>query len=530
MANLIFYRGDEKLIEYRMQQGRTSIGRADSCDVAIPGDAISRTHCFVVQRDDSYEIIDRSRHGLTVDGLTTKRAPLSDGAEIGLGGYRVIFRMESAVAGPTAEVIPERGYEVVVEAGRSAMVVEHACLVVRKGPDEGAKKMLKKSRMSVGRRTSDVRFTDSSIVEDHCHLRVARGRVMVEPGKGAAYIDGARVRVITPLYADEALTIGNNELWVERAQDEEVPFAKTFGAMVGESKMIRSVFGVLRRMAAHHYPVLITGESGTGKELAAEGIHEHSMRATGSFVPVNCGAIAANLFESELFGHEKGAFTDASARKDGAFHAANGGTLFLDEVGELPEDAQAKLLRVLETGGVRRVGSSTVEYPDVRILAATNRDLAEDVREGRFREDLFFRLNVLTVELPCLRERPSDIPLLCQVICRTLHQQAHVTDDALAILKNHSWPGNVRELRNVLTRAYVMGGARMDAKDLQFHSIGVNPMAGAVPIAQGTLKDAERSYIQSVLDKHDGNRSAAARELGLARSTLHYKMNKLGIR
>jgi two-component system response regulator HydG len=478
MANLLFYRGEEKLIEYRLQSGRTSIGRADSCDVAIPGDAVSRTHCFVVQRGEGHEIIDRSRHGITVEGRTVKRANLSDGTEIGLGGYRIVFRTAIEVAAPTAETVPDRGYEVVVDAGVEGMVVERACLVVRSGPDEGSRKVLKKSRMSVGRRSADIRFVDAATVEDHCHLRVSRGRVMVEPGKGAAYIDGARVRSITPLYADEALTIGKNELWVERAQDEEIPFAKTFGEMVGESRRMLSTFGVLRRMAAHHYPVLITGESGTGKELAAKGIHDHSMRSGGGFVAVNCGAIASTLFESELFGHEKGAFTDASVRKDGAFHAADGGTLFLDEVGELPESAQAKLLRALESGEVRRVGSSVVEYPDVRVLAATNRDLAAEVREGRFREDLFFRLNVLSVELPPLRDRSDDLPILCDIICRTLHQEAHVTDGALAVLSAHNWPGNVRELRNVLTRAYVMKGARIEKSALQFHSVG-SPSAGA---------------------------------------------------
>ena len=530
MAQLLFYRGEEKLIEYRLQPGRTSIGRADTCDVAIPGEAVSRTHCFIIWRGEKVEIVDRSRHGVTVDGRAVKRGELHDGAEMGLGPYRMVLRMTSDLALPTAEAIPERGYEMVVDAGADTLVIEHACLVVDSGPDEGSRKVLKKSRMSVGRRMSDVRFGDLSIVEDHCFLRVSRGRVMVEPGKGATYVDGQRVRSITPLYADETLSIGKNIIRVERDRDEEVPFAKSFGAMVGECKMMLSVFGVLRRISAHHFPVLITGESGTGKELAAAGIHEHSMRATGPFVPVNCGAIAPTLFESELFGHEKGAFTDASSQKDGAFHAADGGTLFLDEIGELPEPAQAKLLRALESGEVRRVGGNAVQYPDVRVVAATNRDLAEEVREGRFREDLFFRLNVLNVELPSLRERPSDLPILCRLLCRPLHPEAHVTEEAIGVLAKHAWPGNVRELRNVLTRAFVMNGPRIDARTLQFHAIESNPMAPATSIGKGTLKDAEKGYIQSILDKHNANRSAAARELGIARSTLHYKMKKLGIR
>ncbi|MAY81209.1 MAG: AAA family ATPase [Deltaproteobacteria bacterium] len=526
MAQLLFYRGEQKLIEYRLQAGRTSIGRADNCDVALPGEAVSRTHCFVVRRGDAYEVIDRSRHGITVDGQNINRAELRDGSEIGLGPYRIVLKLESEQAGPTAEAVADRGFEVVVDTGSQAVVIERAYLVVEAGPDEGSRKVLKKNRMSVGRRLSDVRFVDSAIVENHCFLRVSRGRVMVEPGDGAAFLDGARVRSITPLYADETLTLGNTVLRVERTQEEEVPFAKKFGAMVGESKLMLQIFGVLRRMAGHHFPVLIQGESGTGKELAAQGIHEHSMRSTGPFIAVNCGAIASTLFESELFGHEKGAFTDASSRKDGAFHAADGGTLFLDEVGELPESAQAKLLRALESGEVRRVGATDVQYPDVRVVAATNRDLAEEVRQGRFREDLFFRLNVLGVDLPSLRERPSDIGMLCDIICRDLHAEAHVTEAGLDVLKQHKWPGNIRELRNVLTRAFVMTGPRIDTKHVQFHSIDG---LGGSHVASGTLKDAQKGYIQTVLDKHGANRSAAARELGIARSTLHYKMKKLGI-
>ena len=530
MAQLLFFRGDEKLIEYRLSGGRMSIGRADSCDVALPGEAISRTHCFVVQRDGAYEVIDRSRHGITVDGRSVKRAEITDGAELGIGGFRVLLKTEQSTPAPTAEVIADRGHELVMDADNSAVVVERIVLAVESGPDEGSRKVLKKSRMSVGRRLSDIRFSDASITEDHCHVRVALGRVMVEPGKGAVYIEGERVRAITPLYADETLRLGSNVLRIERDLDEEIPFAKTFGAMVGECKMMLSVFGVLRRMAAHHYPVLITGESGTGKELAAKGIHEHSMRASGPFVAVNCGAIQGDLFESELFGHEKGAFTDAKDRKDGAFHAADGGTLFLDEIGELPMSAQVKLLRCLESGEIRRVGSTSVDYPDVRVLAATNRDLSHEVREGRFREDLFFRLNVLSVDLPPLRARKGDLKLLAKVITDGLHAEAHVTDKALDVLRSHSWPGNIRELRNVLTRAYVMSGVRIEPGALQFHAISAAEASGSRLPDKGTLKDAERDFIQATLDRHDGNRSAAARELGVARSTLHYKMNKLGIR
>jgi DNA-binding NtrC family response regulator len=528
MAHLQFYRGEDKLIEYRLTAARTSIGRADSCDVALPGETISRTHCFVEQRDGAFRVIDRSRHGIKVDGKLEKRAPLQDGSEIWMGPYRVVLRVDGAVAGPTAEAIPDRGHEVMIGAAKGSVVVERAVLLVEEGPDAGTKRTLRRSRMSLGRKKSEIRLSDPGVVEDHCTFRVARGRVMVEPGKGAVFLDGERIRDITPLYADETLQIGGTLLRVERNVDDEETLAQKFGEMVGEGRVIQQVFGVLRRVAGHHFPVLISGESGTGKELAARGIHEHSTRTTGPMIAVNCGAITEGLFESELFGHERGAFTGADGRKDGAFHAADGGTLFLDEIGELSEAAQTKLLRTLETGEVRRIGSNEVEYPDVRVVAATNRNLVEEVSEGRFREDLFFRLNVLTVELPPLRARPEDIAQLCRVLCRGLHPEAHVSEAALEVLCKHSWPGNIRELRNVLTRAYVLGGARIDEDDLSFHDMGHGPVV-SMDLGRGTMKDAQRGYIVGVLKKHGGNRSAAAREMGIARSTLHYKMKLLGV-
>jgi two-component system response regulator HydG len=303
--------------------------------------------------------------------------------------------------------------------------------------------------------------------------------------------------------------------------------------MVGESRPMQKLFGLLRRVSGHHAPVLLVGESGTGKELAARGVHESSARSTGPYIPINCGAIQPSLFESELFGHEKGSFTGAIARKDGAFHLAHSGTLFLDEIGELPDEAQSKLLRALETGEVRRVGGLEVEYPDVRVVAATNRPLVEDVRRGRFREDLFFRLAVLTVELPPLRERPEDLALLVGTLLKTIHPEATVSPKAMELLAKHEWPGNVRELRNVLTRAFVLEGPTIEPQSLSFHDLAPRAVPSEQPVAAGpgpvSLEDAERSYIVSVLRKHGENRSAAAREIGIARSSLHYKMKRLGI-
>ena len=311
------------------------------------------------------------------------------------------------------------------------------------------------------------------------------------------------------------------------SSDLEAPEAERFGEMVGVSEAMRRAFGMLRRMAAHHAPILLHGESGTGKELAARALHDASPRAGRPFVALNCGAIAPGLFESELFGHEKGSFTGANERREGAFARAEGGTLFLDEVGELPEDAQAKLLRALESGEIRRVGGAEPIFPDVRVIAATNRSLVEEARDGRFRGDLYFRLAVLAVRLPPLRERPEDIPPTAEAIARRINPEIVVAPDALEALKSYAWPGNAREMRNVLTRAYVLYGKTITAEGLLFNPLERDMSANA-GATRNLIDDAERDVVLEAVRRANGNRSQAARQLGIARSSLLYKLRRWG--
>jgi len=269
--------------------------------------------------------------------------------------------------------------------------------------------------------------------------------------------------------------------------------------------------------------VLIEGKSGTGKELAARAIHEWSGRS-GSFVPVNCGAISAELLESELFGHVKGAFTGAHQAREGLFSYANGGTLFLDEIGEMPLSMQAHLLRVLEEHNIRPVGSNREMAVDVRIIAATNRDLAEEVRKGNFREDLYYRLNVLSICMPSLQERMDDIPLLAQHFVNTLSAELGVTapllgEPEIAKLKAYNWPGNVRELKNVIERCLLLNKSPSQCM--------TGPLSKSTPVVEDVdrlqLDYIERRHILRVLEQEKGNKSAAARLLGVSRKTLERK-------
>ncbi|HCH64931.1 MAG: hypothetical protein CL927_05225 [Deltaproteobacteria bacterium] len=523
MPRIRIFHGEVLLLEHRLRPGRTTIGRADQCDIALPGTTISRLHCTFRGNDRGWRVDDHSRHGTWVNSERVDgHASLSDGASVRIGEFTATLVLQAAKARPTAPRPTDQSHEQVVGTVADGLRVERAALSIVDGPGKNSRFVLRSPRVGLGGEGSQIVLPDTRLTRDHVYLRVSRGRVMVEPGRGAAYLDGERVRAITPLYAEEELLLGETVLRTERFVDEEPVISTHFGEMVAHSASMKSLFGKLRRMAAHHFTLLVIGESGTGKELIARGIHEHSPRADGPFVALNCGAIRPELFESALFGHEKGAFTGAEERRDGAFLQADGGTLFLDEIGELPETCQASLLRVLETGEVRRVGGSQVSFPDVRIVAATNRDLSTDARTGNFRSDLYFRLAVLAVDVPPLRKRIADIPVLTRYLLRHLNGEAYATDDALELLKRHDWPGNVRELRNVLTRAFVMNGARIDPAALSFHNIKTRP----VSIDPSGKPAAERAFLIDAMARHDGNRTRIAREMGIARSTLNYRLRK----
>jgi DNA-binding NtrC family response regulator len=314
------------------------------------------------------------------------------------------------------------------------------------------------------------------------------------------------------------------------------------GELVGASAPMREIFSLIRQVAPTTATVLITGESGTGKELAARALHQLSPRRDGPFVAVNCAAMPETLIESELFGHEKGAFTGAVERRRGCFELAHGGTLLLDEIGEMPLATQAKLLRVLEERRVRRLGGSKEIEVDVRVLGASNRRLEEEVRAGRFREDLYFRLHVFEIRMPPLRERLEDLPLLCEAMIRELNQRhqcqvAGVSPEALALLRQQSWPGNVRELRNALERAVILAGSGMLGRQ---HFAGLAPAArepagSAAPAPDEirlrvgtTVDEAERALIEATLRYTGNNRTRAAAILGISQKTLFNKLREYG--
>lgn len=308
--------------------------------------------------------------------------------------------------------------------------------------------------------------------------------------------------------------------------------------LVGESSAIKEVLRLIDKAAPSGATILITGESGTGKEVAARIVHERSGR-DGPFVPINVGAVPENLLESELFGYEKGAFTGAEARKLGLFEAAQGGTLFLDEIGDLPIHLQVKVLRAIQERKVQRLGATRSLPVDIRFVAATNRDLETEVREGRFREDLYYRLNVIRIRMPSLRERPGDIGLLAGFFLRKFSGELGrkiegMSPEALALLESHSFPGNVRELENAIERAMILAdGAVLETRD--FHLVGGLGDRGGNPEPRDyfavarSLEEVERTAIEAALKRNGWHREKSASELGITRRTLLNKVKDYGI-
>jgi len=307
-----------------------------------------------------------------------------------------------------------------------------------------------------------------------------------------------------------------------------------FRDLISKSPVMQAVFDLARTAARSNSTILVLGESGTGKELLARAVHAESPRSQGPFVAVSCAALTETLLESELFGHEKGAFTGAAVRRKGKFEMADGGTLFLDEIGDISAKLQLDLLRVLEDRHFFRVGGSESIHVDVRIIAATNRDLTKAVADGSFREDLFYRLNVIPIHLPPLRDRLEDLPLLVEHFLEQLGAEMNrrlddVATDAMGLLMAQTWPGNVRELRNVLERAMVVASGRV----IQLSDLGLRrPPCADVPGGGvlGSLDDVERHHIGRVLQESDGNISQAARTLGIDRATLYNKLRKYQLR
>ncbi len=434
--------------------------------------------------------------------------------------------------------------EIVTRAVQPAATKVGIHVVVLSGLTKGTSRPLG-AQLRLGKAPdNDLVLDDDTVSRHHCELVRESGGIRVRDlgSTNGTRVQGARVTeaIVQP---GTVLKVGEVEIALRpAARDVEVmPSDKTwFGAAIGRSLGMRSIFGVLERIAQTDATVLIEGETGTGKDVLARATWTESARAGGPFLVVDCGAVSYALLESELFGHERGAFTGAVATRQGAFELADGGTLFLDEIGELPLDVQPKLLRVLETKEFRRVGGNKTFKADVRVIAATKRNLLREVQAGKFREDLYFRLAVVPITVPPLRARRDDIPGLVQHILKACGGGLTIAEETLQALIAHDWPGNVRELRNVLERtvylARATGRTELDVVSLPAVAAvsgDVFQFEPAKSYRETRAKfeaEFERRYVKWLLGRHSGNVSAAAREAKMDRKHLHDVAKKHGLR
>jgi DNA-binding NtrC family response regulator len=430
---------------------------------------------------------------------------------------------------------PEGSAWLIVEVvGRPGRPVEIGADPVLIGSEEGCKVVIDDPHVS--RRHAEIARTPSGIVLRDLGSRNGTlvGRIAV---KEVVLSSGTEIKIGKTILrfemGGEAGRLGR--LAHEPVRDEELAGApSSFGAAIGTSAAMRRLFALLNRLAPTELSVTLIGETGTGKDVLAHALHAASTRAAQPFVVFDCGAVAPTLIESELFGHEKGAFTGAVSARQGAFERAHGGTLFLDEIGELSIDLQPKLLRALEQRTIRRVGGGQDVPFDLRVLAATNRDLETEVGRGMFRQDLFFRLSAAVLRVPPLRERPEDLPGLVERFLVEGGRPLAVASETLEALAAYDWPGNVRELKNVIAAAGALAtGPTLEPKDLMFfrpQTPKVTPKSSdSLPLAGQSLEAVEKAAIEQTLRHCGGNRTRAAKTLGIAASTLYEKIKKYGL-
>jgi len=420
------------------------------------------------------------------------------------------------------------------------LVVRRLRLVVREGPDSGKSALSEGKPVVIGTHESaDMVLHDRTVSRFHCEVLLQDGSPVIRDlgSRNGTWVNGVPV-LHAPLLQDSLIAVGRTKLHLDIGKRVKVAASSRdhFGRLVGRSVSMRAVYEILEHAAASDSTVLLEGPTGTGKDLAAEAVHTESARRNGPFVVVDCGAIPPRLAASEIFGHERGAFTGAVDTRIGALEAANGGTLFLDEIGELDPQLQPQLLRAVERREVKRIGAAAYRPVDVRFIAATHRDLRSAVNTGGFRSDLFYRLAVLRVRLPALSEHLEDLPVLVDALLEDLGALDHAAAQALraegflAHLGHHSWPGNVRELRNYLEQSLIL-----ESPEPLFARDGHLPPAVDTSQSLRTARERwvsafERRYLEQLVAEHGGNIQAAARAAGVDRTHLYRMLWRHGLR
>jgi DNA-binding NtrC family response regulator len=506
-----------------VERGLTTVGCNPECDLCLPLETAHAVQCVLRLDRDRLTLLNRHPDGTPVgEEVVTDERRLAAGDVIALGPMTATVRFEEPTDASSRG--RTRTLEQKKRAGARVFVTIPAVFARKRWE-------IPSSGLSLGGDpTNDIVLDDPFVSAFHATLCLEDGRAVVRDldSRNGVFVGEQKIREgEVPVGAQ--LRLGRIVAVLVAAEDPALTAGSDSAQLIGNSSVTQSLRDMIRRLAANDAPVLITGETGTGKEVVARLLAQLSPRAGKPFIPINCGSLGRDLIESELFGHEKGSFTGALRRRKGAFEAADQGTLFLDEIGELPIDLQPQLLRVIETGEVRRVGSVENFRVNVRLLAATNRKLEYEIGQGKFRADLFHRLHVLAVQVPPLRDHMADLEDLVRHFVAEFAPKGvsiELSEAAKKTLRRYDWPGNVRELRNVIQRAVCMRDGDVIARDdISFPpSTLVTRVQTASAIKQRSLAEMERDAIVAELVRQGGNQKAASSALGIARSTIRRKI------
>jgi DNA-binding NtrC family response regulator/pSer/pThr/pTyr-binding forkhead associated (FHA) protein len=543
MPELLLLSGATAVLRTPLHGQSVTVGRSVANDIAIPDDALPSFLCsFEPAGQGRYRVVDRGGGGVVMNGRTVIDEPVVDGATFRFGALTARFSRGADDAGAAAASAGQRTG--ILRTRADGRLTRTDLRLRLPGALGGGSHEIPPLGLRIGALPdNDLVLDDGFVSSFHAQLFLRGERLIVRDldSTNGTFVNGVRVvEAEVPVGAE--LRFGKTAMKAEgKDVDVDVVGADKAvgkgpwrcGELTTADAGFARTFSLIEKVAPHDASVCIFGETGTGKELVAHALHKLSGRRAGPFVPLNCAAFPEELIESELFGHEKGAFTGADRQRKGAFEEADKGTLFLDEIGELPIEMQAKLLRVLETRAVRRLGGRGDIPIDVRIVCATHRDLAQHVRDGRFREDLLHRIYVIPVKLPSLRDRPVDVVHLARHFAKAMSPTQTPTFSSAAEqkLRQHPFPGNVRELRNVVQRAIIMGdGKTIDAEDVAFIPVTLAEQKdGASLYRKGmTMEEVEKTAIAAALAAH-GSLGEAARALGVAKTTLWRKATAFGL-
>lgn len=534
---------NELLWEYSLQTQEINIGRSKRNQIILPDPSVSRKHANITIEKDKLVVFDTSSTGTFVNSekVISKRN-LNKDDKISIGPYSLYFRKYNKKDQKSNfhETLIEETSTISLFVAKisNSFLLRQASILILNGPDQGKQFQINKEKFSFGKeKNNDLILHERQISNYHGEIRFSKGEFFIHDiGSGSGiFIGGKRIQGAT-LTSNTRIDIGKCciEFVIKGADFSSSEKEDHLGNIIGKSRKIRETYTLIKKAASCDATVLISGETGTGKGLVAKTIHALSTRSKNPFITIDCGSIPPNLIESELFGHEKGAFTGAQSQRKGAFEQGHSGTVFLDEIGELSKDMQPKLLRIIEEREFKRVGGDKYIFSDIRVITATNKELNKDVVKGKFREDLFYRLYVVPIDIPPLRERKEDISFLAEHFIKQFHKfkgkkNILISDDALKKMEDYSWPGNIRELRNVIDRAMVqIEGNLITANEIKFAPIAKIEDENSFP--SGTsLEEIERQTIIKALKSQNGNKKATAKILGIAYSTMCEKVKKYKI-